>query len=164
MSEQSQDNAEFPAFQKIWFESMSKLMQAAFTFQPNSTPPEVVRQIRDGILKALGESWNEFLRSPQFQQNMKQWMDNAMAFRQMSNDFMAKVRKEMQAPSRQDIEAIQLNLRHLETRILDRLEALEKQVAATKQTGGAGRKTSPKSKAKKTSRRPAARRQTKSAL
>ena len=74
---------------------------------------------------------------------MKQWMDNAMAFRKMSNDFMAKVRKEMQAPSRDDIDTIQLNVRHLETRILDRLEELSKQVEELSQQRGPG-KTSPR--------------------
>ena len=118
------------AFQKIWLESMSKLMQTAMAFSSDATPPELLREIRNGVLRALGESWNEFMRSPQFQENMKQWMENAVAFRQMSNDFMAKVRKEMQAPSRQDVDALQQNLRHSETRILDRLETLAKQIEA----------------------------------
>jgi hypothetical protein len=127
------------AFQKIWLESMSKLMQAAFTFSPDSTPPEVLRGIRNGILQALGESWNEFLRSPQFQENMKQWMENAVAFRQMTSDFMGKVRKEMQAPSRDDIEAILQNMRHLETRIMDRLETVAKQVEELNRRAGTAR-------------------------
>lgn len=129
MSDQSEKFSEQgAAFQKIWIESMSKLMQAAFTFSPDSTPPELLREIRNGILRALGESWDEFMRSPQFQQNMKQWMDSAMSFRQMSNDFMARVHKETRTPSNDDIDAIQQNMRHLETRILDRLETLSKQV------------------------------------
>ncbi|HUC85654.1 MAG TPA: hypothetical protein VL970_10720 [Candidatus Acidoferrales bacterium] len=138
MNDSSEDFAEKSAvFQKIWLESMSKLMKSAFAFPPNSTPPELLREIRDGILRALGESWNEFMRSPQFQESMKQWMENAVAFRQMSNDFMAKVRKEMQAPTREDIDAIQQNLRHSETRVLDRLEALAKQIEALNQRTGA---------------------------
>ena len=36
------------AFQKMWVESMSRVMQAAFTVSPNSPPPDVVRQIRSG--------------------------------------------------------------------------------------------------------------------
>jgi hypothetical protein len=144
MNEQSdKSNQTEAAFQKIWLESMSRLMQAAFTFSPNSTPPELLREIRNGILRALGESWNEFMRSPEFQQNMKQWMDNAMSFRQMSNEFMAKVHQETRTPSSDDIDAIQQNMRHLETRILDRLEALSKQVeesngAAKPHPGSAG--------------------------
>lgn len=143
MNDQPQDFAEQgAAFQKIWLESMSKLMQAAFTFSPNATPPEFISEVRNSIFKALGESWDEFLRSPQFQHNMKQWMDNAVAFREMSNDFMAKVRQEVQAPSHEDIGAVQLNMRHLETRILDRLEDLSMQIEELKRSAGSGRTTS----------------------
>src|SRR5271165_413211 len=129
MNDQSENFTEQgAAFQKIWLESMSKLMQAAFTFSPNSAPPEMLREIRNGILKALGETWNEFLRSPQFQESMKQCMENAVAFRKHTNEYMSKVHKEMQTPSRDDIDALQHNVRHLETRILDRLEELAKSV------------------------------------
>jgi transketolase len=137
MNEQSNTFAEqSAAFQKIWTDSMSKLMQAAFTVTPNSAPPELLRQIRDAILQALGESWNEFLRSPQFQQSMKQWMEQAMAFRKMTNDFMAKVRKEMQVPSRDDVDAVMLAMRHMETRILDQIEELANRIDASNQSTG----------------------------
>ena len=128
MSAQNEDFSEqSAAFQKIWMESFTKLMQAASLVTPNSAPPELLREMRNSILNALGKSWDEFLRSPQFQETMKQWMDQAIAVRKMSHDLMGKVRKEMQAPSRDDIDAIMLSMRHMETRILDRLEALEKQ-------------------------------------
>jgi hypothetical protein len=142
MSDQSENSSEqTAAFQKIWMESMSKLMQAAFTFTPNSAPPELLREIRNGILQALAESWNEFLRSPQFQDGMKQWMDNAIAFRKMSNDFMAKARKEMQAPSREDMDSVMLSVRHMETRILDRLEELSQELNdLNQQLGGPSHK------------------------
>jgi hypothetical protein len=118
------------AFQKMWGDSMSKIMQGAFSSQPNSPPPEVLRQIRSGILQALAQSWDEFMRSPQFLEGMKQWMDNAVTFRKASNDFMAKVRNDLQAPSRDDIDSIMLTVRHMEKRLLDRLEDLGQQVSA----------------------------------
>jgi microsomal dipeptidase-like Zn-dependent dipeptidase len=105
-------------------------MQAAFTISPNSPPPEIVRQIRAGIFQALASSWEEFMRSPQFLESMKQWMENAITFRKMTTDFMARVRNEMQAPSREDIDTIMLNIRHLEKRLLDRLDELATQVNA----------------------------------
>ncbi|HZR17471.1 MAG TPA: hypothetical protein VFE51_09105 [Verrucomicrobiae bacterium] len=130
MSDSTEQTAEqAAAFQKIWMESMSKLMQTAFTFTPDSPPPEVLRQIRTGIFQALAESWQEFMRSPQFLEGMKQWMEGAVAFRRTTNDFMAKVRNEMQAPSREDIDSIMLSVRHMETRLLDRLEQLAGQVS-----------------------------------
>lgn len=129
MSTQAEDFSEqTAAFQKIWMESFTKLMQAATLVNPNSPPPELLREMRNGIFSALAKSWDEFLRSPQFQTVMKEWMDQAMALRKMSHDLMGKVRKEMQAPSRDDIDAVMLSMRHMETRILDRLEVLEKQI------------------------------------
>src|ERR1041385_5366335 len=117
------------AFQKIWMDSMSKIMQTAFTFGSNSPPPDVLKQIRSGIFQALAQSWEEFMRSPQFLESMKQWMDNAINFRKMSNDFMAKVRNEMQAPSRDDIDTVMLTVRHMEKRLLDRMEDLSSRIA-----------------------------------
>ena len=69
------------AFQKIWTQSMSKLMQTAFTFGGDSAPPEVMQQIRSGIFQALAEAWHEFMRSPQFLEGMRQWMENTVTFR-----------------------------------------------------------------------------------
>ncbi len=116
------------AFQKTWTESISKMMQAAFTVAPESPPPEILRQIRAGILQALAGSWDEFMRSPQFLEGMRQWMEQAIAFRKMSNDFMARVRNELQSPSRDDIDTIMLTVRHMESRLLDRVEKLAAQV------------------------------------
>ena len=112
------------AFQRIWVDSASKIMQAAFTAGPNSAPPEILKQIRGGIFQALAESWEEFMRSPQFLEGMKQWMESAINFRKLSNDFMSKVRNEMQAPSRDDVDTIMLNIHHIEKRLLDRLDEL----------------------------------------
>src|SRR5215471_9781362 len=116
------------AFQKIWVDSASKMMQAAFAAGPNTAPPEVLRQIRSGIFQALAESWEEFMRSPQFLEGMKQWMEGAINFRKLSNDFMSKVRNEMQAPARDDVDSLMLNIRHIEKRLLDRLDELSTQV------------------------------------
>jgi uncharacterized protein (DUF2267 family) len=116
------------AFQKIWLDSISKLMQTAFTFGTESAPPEFLREIRSGIFQAWSKSWEEYMRSPQFLESMKQWMDQAISFRKISNDFMANVRNEFQATSREDIDNIMLAVRHMEKRLLDRVEALSAQV------------------------------------
>jgi len=118
------------AFQKIWGESLSRMIQTAFTSGPSSPPPELLREIRNGIFQALAKSWDEFMRSPQFLDGMKQWMDQAVSFRKLSNDFMAKVRNEMQAPSREDIDTVMLAVRHMEKRLLDRVDHLAEQLGA----------------------------------
>ena len=121
------------AFQKIWLDSASKMIQAGFAMSPNSAPPEVLRQLRSGIFQALAETWEEFMRSPQFLEGMKQWMETAVAFRKITGEFLAKARNEMQAPSRDDVDTIMLNIRHIEKRLLDRIEELSEQVRELKQ-------------------------------
>jgi hypothetical protein len=121
------------AFQKIWVDSASKIMQAAFTVTPNSPPPEVLRQIRSGIFQVLADSWDEFMRSPQFLEGMKQWMESAINFRKISNDFLSKVRNEMQSPSRDDVDTLMVNIHHIEKRLLDRLDELSVEVKQLKE-------------------------------
>jgi hypothetical protein len=135
-SETTLDQTE--AFQKIWLESMSKLMQTAFTFGQGSPPPEILRQIRSGILQALAQSWDEFLRSPQFLEGTKQWMDQAIAFRKTSNDFMAHVRNEFQSTSRDDIDTVLLAVQHMEQRVLDRVEELSAKVDSLRERPAKG--------------------------
>jgi hypothetical protein len=141
------------AFQKIWLESASRMMQAGFAMGPNSAPPEVLRQLRSGIFQALAETWEEFMRSPQFMEGMKQWMETAISFRKISSDFLAKARNEMQAPSRDDVDTIMLNIRHIEKRLLDRIEELSAEVREMKQAGRTNsRQATPKASRSRTSR------------
>jgi len=127
MTEHSADNGDqAAAFQRIWTESMAKLMQAAFTGSPASPPPELIRQIRSGIFQVLAESWDQFMRSPEFLESMKQWMENAVAFRQMSNEFLGTIRNQAQTPPRADMESVMLYVRHMEQRLVDRIDALSK--------------------------------------
>jgi hypothetical protein len=142
---------EAAAFQKIWTESVSKTMLAAFKFSPDSTPPEVLRQIRSAILQSLGDSWNEFMRSPQFLEGMRQWTENAISFRKIGNEFLGRIRNDLQAPSRNDIDTVMLSVRHMEKRLLDRLDELSAQITAQKSVPGAPAR--PKSQAKR--KRPA---------
>jgi hypothetical protein len=124
------------SFQKIWLETVTKMMQVAFTVTPNSPPPEAFRHIRGGVLRTLAESWEQFLRSPQFLEAMKQSMEQAVTLRKMSNEFLGKVRHEMQAPSRDDIDTVMLAVRHMEKRLLDRMEQLSSQISEAKEYRG----------------------------
>ena len=135
---------EAAAFQKIWTESVSKTMLAAFKFTPDSMPPDILRQIRSGILQSLGESWNEFMRSPQFLDGMRQWTENAISFRKMSNEFLGQVRNDLQAPSRTDIDTVMLSVRHMEKRLLDRIDELSAQITNLQNENASGAPASPR--------------------
>lgn len=112
------------SFQKIWMETFTKMAHAGLSFSPDSTPPEFMRQMRSGIFHALSRSWEEYMRSPQFMESMKTMMDNAITFRKMSSDFLTEAHHSVQGTARADIDSLMLAIRHLETRVLDRVEEL----------------------------------------
>ena len=116
------------AFQKIWMDAFSRMAQSAFSFTPDSAPPEMLRQMRSGFFQALAQSWNEYLRSPQFMEGMRQCMDNAILFRKMTDDLLSRARHDTQGLAREDIDSVMLAVRHMETRILDRLEVISARV------------------------------------
>ena len=145
--ENDQFTDQVAGFQKIWMDTFSRMAQTAFSFSPDAAPPEMIRQMRSGIFQALAQSWDEYLRSPQFLEGMKQWMDNAILFRKMSNDFFTKARHETQDVAREDVDSVMLAVRHMEKRILDRMEDLSARVDAispqSKRTRGDGAGRSP---------------------
>ena len=110
------------AFQKIWMETFTQMAQSGLSFSPDSTPPELLRQMRSGIFSALSKSWEEYMRSPQFMDSMKGMMDKAIAFRKMGNDMLTKAHHSMQGTARSDIDDLMQAIHIMETRILNRVE------------------------------------------
>jgi hypothetical protein len=127
---------QWAAFQRIWSETFTKMLQLGFTPATDS-PPEFLRQMRSGLLEALAQSWEQFLRSPQFLDGLKQWMDQAILFRKWSNDFLAATHQQMQIPSREEVDGIMLAVRQMESRVLGQLEALAAQVQEINQRSAA---------------------------
>ena len=119
-------------FLRHWQDTFNRMLQAAGTFTPETMPPEMMRQMRSGIFQAMAKSWEEFMRSPQFLEGTKQMMDNAIMFRQMTNDFLTKARQEMQGTSRQDVDDVLLAMREMEARLSRRMDEFSAAVA----TGG----------------------------
>jgi hypothetical protein len=155
-SQSSQGPEQWAAFQKIWADTFNKMLQLGVTFSPESAPPEFVRQMRSSIFQAMAQSWDEFLRSPQFLDGMKQWMESAIAFRQMSNDVLSRAHESAQTPGRNDVDAILQAIRHLEQRLGDKIEEIESrlpQAAAPKQRANGERRPA-RAKAAKSKPRP----------
>jgi len=128
---------QFDVFGQMWADFIKRSADAGFSFKPDAPPPEAARSVRDATLKAWAQWWDEYLRSPQFVQTMKQSMDAAIQARKQMNDWMGKAQHEMGGASRQDIDQLMLTLRHVEQRIADaaerlgdRLDALEARLDA----------------------------------
>ena len=141
---------------KQWQQFFANVLQSAGTVTPDSMPPEMLKQIRAGMFQAMSKSWEEYLRSPQFLEGMKQMMDNAIALRQMSSEFLTRARQEMQGTSRQDVDDVLLAMREMEARITRRVDDLAAEVGAVKSRGGTrAKRASTTAKPKKSARRKA---------
>jgi hypothetical protein len=121
----AQDTA---AFQKMCLDGVTQSFQAAFKFSPDSASPEILREVRAGVFQSLTKSWDEFMRSPQFLECLRQWMDNAVTYRTLTNELLGRLRNEAQAPSCNDIDTLMLAVRHMEKRLLDRLDEISAQL------------------------------------
>jgi len=131
MNEQNPAECPSAAFLKLWAESFAKLGQAAFSFSPESVPPELLRQVRAGKFQALAHSWEEFLRSPQFMEATKQMIDNAVALRKLSSDFLTKARHELGGVAQEDFDGLVAAVHHAETKITSRLDGMTNQITET---------------------------------
>lgn len=119
------------AFQKMWLQSLGSMGQIWSTVTPGEPPPEMAKRMRSGILKVLAESWDEFMRTPEFLEAMKTTFDQSLEFRKMSNDVMTRALHEMQAPARADTDNVLKSVKHLERRLLDEIEELDGRLGAT---------------------------------
>jgi hypothetical protein len=125
---EKEPNVETSAFAKLWAEAFARLAQTAFTFSPDAVSPETLRQVRSGIFQALAQSWDEFLRSPQFMEGMKQMMDNAIAFRKLSSNLLQKTRQELGSVGADDIDALVVLVTQVESRLTQRLDEVAAQL------------------------------------
>ena len=103
---------------------------------PADASNEMVKQMQRVFLDALTKYCDDFMRSEQFLGMMKQTMDRSLAFKQQLDQFLANAQKGMQAPARTDIDDLAGTLLKIEERVLDRLDALERKVAAVEDTRG----------------------------
>lgn len=124
-------NAEM--FTRFWTDFANKMAATGFAAAPGATPPDATRQVRGAMFKAMGEACDEFMRSPQFQEMMKQSLTNSIQLRKQLNEWLGRMQHEFQGTSRQDVDELMQVMKHLERRMSDsferlsvRLDALEK--------------------------------------
>ena len=121
------------AFVRMWADFASRMAAAGMSYQPDSTPPQMTREMRDAMLNAMGEQCNQFMRSPQFLEMIKQSMRASIDMRKQMNDFLGRMHHDMQGASRQDVDQIMLSLRHLEHRIVDTVDRVDERLDAITQ-------------------------------
>src|SRR5271166_3417443 len=117
------------AFQKLWTDSFANMAGVWSHLSPSSPPSDEVRKMRGGMLKVLAETWDEYMRTPQFMEMMKGSLNGALDLKRMARDGMNRVHEQFETPSKEDIDGVLMAIRHVERRLLDRLEGLDDRVA-----------------------------------
>jgi len=117
------------AFQKLWLDSFANMASTWSEFSPSSPPGDELRKMRGGMLKVLAETWDEYMRTPQFMELMKASLNGALDLKRMARDGINRVHEQFENPSKEDIDDLLLAVRHVERRLLDRLEGLDNRVA-----------------------------------
>jgi uncharacterized protein YdcH (DUF465 family) len=116
------------AFQKLWMDSFGNMANVWSEFSPGSPPPEEMRKVRSSMLKAMAGTWDEFMRTPQFMEMMKASLNGGLDLKRMAREGMNKVHEQFETPSKEDLDSVLLAIRHVERRILDRLEGINDHV------------------------------------
>jgi len=129
-------------FTRMWVDFMSRMMSAGTSLAPEAMPPEMARSMRSAMFQAMSQYAEDFMRSPQFLEMMKQSADTTILFKKMLNDSLGQVQFEFQNASRADVDALVARLRRLEARLLERFDELslrlERLEGRTAAGGGAG--------------------------
>src|SRR5215470_4431928 len=116
------------AFQKLWLDSFANMASIWSQFSPGSPPSDELRKMRGGMLKVLAETWDEYMRTPQFMEMMKASLNGALDLKRMAREGMNRFHEQLENPSKNDIDDLLLAIRHVERRLLERLEGLDERV------------------------------------
>ncbi len=141
-----QDAAE--PFARAWGDFMSRFGMADAAGSSNEAPTpswsdEAMKQMQRAFMDALAKYCDEFMRSPQFLNMMKQSMDNALSFKQHVDRFLTEAHRSVHSPSIGDVDDIVGLLRTIEDRVIERIDVLETRL---RDVEGPGRRKSAKRK------------------
>jgi polyhydroxyalkanoate synthesis regulator phasin len=141
-------------FTKFWSDYFNTL--AAGQPAPQVTPgSDVWKQMQRAFLDAMARYADEFMRSPQFLDAMKQTLDNAMAFRRQMDEMMTQTLRSAQVPTQQDARELADRLHGLERRVIERIDRLEQKVSALEAVSTPKRATTNAAPARAATRRAA---------
>ena len=127
-------------FSSFWQDFTSRMMAAGMPAQPQNPSVEMLNNMRRMFFDSLARHSEEFMKSEQFLQGMKQAMDAGLAWQQTINQSMQKTLSAAQMPTRGDTDHIALLVRGLEDRLLSRIEELSDRVASLESEDGVNAK------------------------
>lgn len=116
----------FEPFLQFWQDAMSRMTGGA---TPATAPSnDVLQAMRRTFFDAMARLCDDYLRSPQFLEMMKQSMDHALAFRRQLNQFLTSALQAAQMPTQEDLGEIREALQSIQDGLLQRVEDLSRRV------------------------------------
>ncbi|MGN6370838.1 MAG: hypothetical protein ACTHN5_21500 [Phycisphaerae bacterium] len=112
---------------QMWLEFVSEMANAAAS-AGTADPVEAARQMRDAYFQVLSRQIDEYFRSPQFLEMMKQSTETAIALQKQANDFFEQSHHSIGGVARQDVDSLMMAVRRCETRVLDKLEGISRRL------------------------------------
>ena len=117
------------AFQKLWTDSFANMASVWSEFSPGFLLSDEMRKMPGGMLKVPAETWDEYMRTPQFMEMMKASLNGALDLKRIVRDGMNRAHEQFENPTKEDIDGVLLAIRHVERRLLDRLQGLDDRMA-----------------------------------
>lgn len=118
------------ALQKVWLDSMVGAAKVWSQYSPENPPPDELRKIRKGMLDVISASWDEYMRTPQFMELMRDSLNNTMNWQGYATEGVNRMHDVLQTASKRDVDGLLLAIRHVEKRLLDQMESLDEATAS----------------------------------
>lgn len=116
------------AFQKMWMDSMTGMTRVWSEYSPQNPPPDELKKVRQGVLKVISRTWEDYMRSPEFLDAMRDTMNNSIRWQKWSKDNSRKFHQTMGSASKDDMQGVMVAIQHVERRVLDCLDEMQTQV------------------------------------
>jgi ABC-type transporter Mla subunit MlaD len=113
---------------KLWMDLTAQVMAADLTAEPGAAPGDAARQVRSAVFDVMARAADQFMRSPEFLELIKQASQASNAYMKQVNHAMTGLRHRTQGLARQDMDEVSRLIRHAEQRLLDRMEELSLKV------------------------------------
>jgi hypothetical protein len=81
--------------------------------------------LRNGVLKAVSRTWEEYMRTPEFMEAMRESMKNSVQWKKMAKDSTNQMHTAMGSATKDDMQGVMEAVQHVEHRVLDHLEGME---------------------------------------
>jgi hypothetical protein len=126
---------------EFWADVATKVAAAGMAANGDAAPTQSAREVRSTVFEAMGRYADQFMRSPQFLEFTRHSLDGSMQLREQLNDFLTKLRHELQGVARQDIESVLAAVHQMERRVIERLDDIDKKIDELHRRLGRAEKT-----------------------